>query len=438
MSAIKRFFEKKKLDVKFKKAGGGKKLTDESRQISPRPSNSAGGAKPMVQTDAQRAAAQAALARMEQPRQGTAKPSMRTHIRSEVEAEMKAREKSSSSATPDLGPKEVIKDAAPMISSVKFKCPLVGDVVLPKAEMETYIEDFLMKQLVEEPTMASALMIHTLNKDKEKVRIGIETLCKYLDNIISHPGEEKYLKIRINNKAFQERVNSLKGVQEFLQAGGFEIKRLPGPGEDAPEEKFFIMNPERGMDTEALMNFKDLLFIAEPIRPQLDRDMKVFYPSQYANRIEVPPDFYAVSQEEIKREQQARTEAVEKLGMLRTKAMRERDEQRELRKYRYTLLRIRFPDDIILQGIFRALDKLQSVMEFIRENLENDWMPFMLNTSTGQKLTNEECNLAELGLAPAAVLNFTWDAAVLADVQKQGVRQVRHLNDAALAKIENL
>lgn len=30
--------------------------------------------------------------------------------------------------------------------------------------------------------------------------------------------------------------------------------------------------------------------------------------------------------------------------------MREKDEQREMRKYNYTLLRVRFPDGYILQG----------------------------------------------------------------------------------------
>lgn len=45
-----------------------------------------------------------------------------------------------------------------------------------------------------------------------------------------------------------------------------------------------------------------------------------------------------------------RSELVEKNAMLRTKAMREKEEQRERRKYNYTLLRIRLPDDNLLQG----------------------------------------------------------------------------------------
>lgn len=41
---------------------------------------------------------------------------------------------------------------------------------------------------------------------------------------------------------------------------------------------------------------------------------------------------------------------MERLSSLRTKAMREKEEQRELRKYTYALLRVRLPDGCLLQG----------------------------------------------------------------------------------------
>ena len=44
-----------------------------------------------------------------------------------------------------------------------------------------------------------------------------------------------------------------------------------------------------------------------------------------------------------------RTELAEREGMLRTKAMREREEMKERRKYRFALIRIRFPDGLVLQ-----------------------------------------------------------------------------------------
>lgn len=50
-----------------------------------------------------------------------------------------------------------------------------------------------------------------------------------------------------------------------------------------------------------------------------------------------------------------RSDLVERNAMLRTKAMREKEEQRERRKYNYTLLRIRLPDGNLLQGKHRSL-----------------------------------------------------------------------------------
>ena len=53
---------------------------------------------------------------------------------------------------------------------------------------------------------------------------------RYLDNIVKHPNEDKYLKIRINNKAFQERVHGVKGADLFLEAVGFHQRLLPHQG----------------------------------------------------------------------------------------------------------------------------------------------------------------------------------------------------------------
>ena len=41
---------------------------------------------------------------------------------------------------------------------------------------------------------------------------------------------------------------------------------------------------------------------------------------------------------------------MERNAVLKTKATRDLEEQRRMRRYRYTLLRIRFPDGIMLQG----------------------------------------------------------------------------------------
>lgn len=49
--------------------------------------------------------------------------------------------------------------------------------------------------------------------------------------------------------------------------------------------------------------------------------------------------------------------------MLRTKAMREKEEQRERRKYNYTLLRIRLPDGNLLQGESSIYNSVQGMSQ---------------------------------------------------------------------------
>ena len=49
---------------------------------------------------------------------------------------------------------------------------------------------------------------------------------------------------------------------------------------------------------------KEALIGAEPIRAELDRGLKVLLPSQVQKTIALPPDFFALSPEELKKEQQ--------------------------------------------------------------------------------------------------------------------------------------
>lgn len=450
MSAIKKFFEKRKLNVKFKRAGEGHRLdesdTSTSHQTQHRPSSAVNSSQRPSSSKkdndaARKAAADAALSRMSAVQQSKTDDTLliqRTRMKREMEAEKKRlKDAEERGAAARSEPQEIVQDAAPMVESILFKCPLLGPVVLPKAEMEEAIHQFFLDNLEEEPVMTSALMIHTLNKNKDTVKVCIDTLIKYLDNIISNPSEEKFLKIRQSNKIFQERVACLKGTDEFLIAAGFSVKLLPF---EDHETNFYVFDSELAKDAERLINMKEVLLQAEPIRPELDRDVKIYHPSSAATKFDIPQEFYSITPEELKKEQQRREEASEKLGMLRTKAMRERDEQRELRRYRYALIRVRLPDGVLLQGVFKAMENITNVYEFIRENLENNWIPFQLSTATGHKLEEGESSLVELGLAPAAVVNFSWDATVIKEVaaqQGQAVAKV-HLKKELMDSIQQL
>ena len=71
MAAIKRFFEKKKLELKFKKAGEGHKLTDDTRGGPSGRAVAGPSTSPRRDpTHDSRMAGQAALQRISQPKQG--------------------------------------------------------------------------------------------------------------------------------------------------------------------------------------------------------------------------------------------------------------------------------------------------------------------------------------------------------------------------------
>ncbi|NWI56425.1 UBXN6 protein, partial [Calyptomena viridis] len=394
-------------------------------------------------TDEAQMAAAAALARLELKPKGKAPSASQEYIRNQVRKELMAEAAAGEKGLPEEEKDQGEGAAAPSVSGVYFICPLSGAVVR-KDQKEKQLREAIQAYFSVDPVAASIMEIHTFNKDREKVRVGVETMAKYLDNIYLHPEEEKYRKIKLQNKVFQERISCLEGTHRFFQAVGFEAKSLPVPGQGKEfpgpeEEQYYVLKEEMLSRLEELKDSKEQLLSSEPLRARLDRQLRVFQPSPEAARFELPNDFYNLTAEEIKREQRLRTEAVEKASMLRTRAMREKEEQREMRKYNYTLLRVRFPDGYILQGTFYARESVSELYSFVRGALRDDWLPFELLGPGGLKLTDENLAFNECGLVPSALLSLCWDAAVMADIEAAGEEQPRSpLRPELLAGIQTL
>ncbi|KAG9343230.1 hypothetical protein JZ751_014209 [Albula glossodonta] len=150
---MKKFFDDIKKEFKFKSAGPGKKLTGDSSSKAPVVQNS-GHAKPrQVPTEGAQRAGAAALARIEQ-QQHPRPHSSHSAIRNQA------------------------KDLACLsVSGVYFICPLTG-ATITKNEKEAHIKEAILKRLVEDPLEASIMMIHTFNKDQEKVKAGVDIISK--------------------------------------------------------------------------------------------------------------------------------------------------------------------------------------------------------------------------------------------------------------------
>uniref|UniRef100_A0A8C6FWV9 UBX domain-containing protein 6 n=1 Tax=Moschus moschiferus TaxID=68415 RepID=A0A8C6FWV9_MOSMO len=441
---MKKFFQEIKADIKFKGAGPGQKLTESVGEKAPKEKPSQPTVRQPRQgpTNEAQMAAAAALARLEQKQPRARGPTSQESIRSQVRKELRA--EATVSGNPEaLGsntasePKEE-GSAHLVVPGVYFTCPLTG-AILRKDQRDARIREAILMHFSTDPVAASIMKIHTFNKDRDRVKLGVDTIAKYLDNIHLHPQEEKYRKIKVQNKVFQERIHCLEGTHEFFEAIGFQKVLLPIPDQEGPEE-FYVLSEAALAQPESLERHKEQLLSAEPVRATLARQRRVFRPSPLASQFDLPADFFNLTAEEIKREQRLRSEAVERLSVLRTKAMREREEQREMRKYTYTLLRVRLPDGCLLQGTFYARERVAALYGFVREALQNDWLPFELLASGGQKLSEDE-NLAfnECGLVPSALLTFSWDAAVLEDIRAAGTQpDISILKPELLSAIEKL
>ena len=104
-----------------------------------------------------------------------------------------------------------------------------------------------------------------------------------------------------------------------------------------------------------------------------------------------------------------------------TQAMREKLLAKGIRKYCFTLIRIRFPDNTILQGTFSVKETFESVLEFLKENLSNDTHPFHLRTAS-REILNEyvsDKTLETLNLQPAVILTFFWDRTTDSECPKE-------------------
>ncbi|KAM3938887.1 UBX domain-containing protein 6 [Leptodactylus fuscus] len=403
---MKKLFEGFKSDIKFRGAGPGRRLDTEAREIPDNSVKERPAPRRAPTGEAQRAAASAAIARFD---------SKQTKVKTLCKDTVNSTVKDVDFKQEDVMPNKKSGTVQDSVCNIMFRCPLTGEI-LKKEEVESHMKKSIEMLSSADPISASIMKIHTFNKDREKVKLGVETMARYLKNIIGNTNEEKYQKIKLSNKVFQEKVICLEGAHEFFEAVGFEKKTLALQGQDLQEE-FYVLDSDALNRLTDLQKYHDSLLSGEPLIATLDRQPQIFMPSVKAATFDLPADFYNLTIEEIRLEQKLRTEKLKQDSMLKTKEMREREEKQERKKYKYTFVRIRFPDGYVLQGLFYGKERLSILVDFIRQHLQNDWIPFELIAPCGQKLENEALTLSECGLVPTALLTFRWDEGILADME---------------------
>jgi hypothetical protein len=73
--------------------------------------------------------------------------------------------------------------------------------------------------------IASAIMRLRQNNPPSVYQMALVTLDKILNNIVSHPMEEKYRQVKRQNPAFSKRLGGLVGGHDCMLAVGFHVER---------------------------------------------------------------------------------------------------------------------------------------------------------------------------------------------------------------------
>ncbi|CAK5047496.1 unnamed protein product [Meloidogyne enterolobii] len=443
MDKIKAFIKKKKADKNFKLAGPGYVLKDDNTQSSSSPKHSppkqSQQAKPPPRPDAS-TIAQAAERRMAKSAPQSELTPMQKIIKMQAKKELEEEQRK---LTQEMKGTKVDDTSSKMPkavneqSSVLYTCELFGeDEALPKSEMLDAIGSCLFEQLQDgeaDPLYTTTCIIHTLNKENVKIP-ALDTIQRYLQNIIDNPNEQKFRRIKLSNKVYQEKVAPCTGAFEFLIATGFRK-------EESASEHFLVLD---SLNIGSIEQSLTVLFEGKAIAIKLFRDRKVFIidPNKPLPEIPIPPDFFSRTADEILREQQQRTEALERMTTLRTQKMREMDSIKAAASstiYKYTLIRVRFPNNYLIQAIFNVHERFQSLREFVFKNLALEHGSFTLtfpssSNNNGIDLDKENSTFLELGFVPSAVLNFKWDASTLEGHSNDSIPYLKHeLEQTAIA-----
>ncbi|KAK0426684.1 hypothetical protein QR680_009844 [Steinernema hermaphroditum] len=424
-----------KADRTFKKAGQGHRLTDEEPSRPQAGSSGTPKSKPPVSTDDEQARAmRAAAAERRNAPKVTPETRGQWAIKQQALRELEAEQAQANEMFTGVGQMTVDETSGPTevehcksIEGVSFTCDAVlPEIALPKYELIKLVEERLCDLATtgdfDEALHAAVMLLFSRNRAYgDELESAVATLKKCLTNITERE-DEKYL--RLNLTKLQDRTANVKFIREFLVAVGF--------AEKSHEDSSDVYMAIDGIRDEILgkvhtaLEYLNSHTKADDICLKLHRNPAVYKidTNQKLKLPYVPDEFYSLTAEEVRKFQAERTNEVDKLTTLRTQAMRDRDAVVGARKYKYTLIRIRFPNQFLLQGTFGAYEPIKQIRDFICGHLKSTFGSFnMKDAATGKVLDNDEKSLQELNLCPAALILFEWDKETLVEYARNNLKE---------------
>ncbi|CAL1381725.1 unnamed protein product [Linum trigynum] len=374
----------------------------------------------------------------------------------------------SSSSTPNPNPADGFDPFGSLITSSErskngyslnvFECPICGQGFRSEEEVSAHVESCVSLSVKAAPVTSgdgNAVSDGKTDEIEQDSARGFsdvacvatylsgkpaegskEVVRKLLGNIVKEPKNVKFRRVRMGNPKIREAVTEVAGGLELLEFVGFELKEESGEMwavmADAPgEEKIGLINqvisflePRKEETVQLIKEDEDtkpsVATVEEKQRieqTKIDRQIKVFFavPENVAARIELPESFYSLSASELKREADMRKKKLAESQLLIPKSYREKQAKTARTKYRRTIIRIQFPDAVVLQGVFAPWEPTTALYAFVSSALKDSSLEFELlhpvlvkrrviphSAETGER----SITLADEDLVPSALIKF--------------------------------
>lgn len=237
----------------------------------------------------------------------------------------------------------------------------------------------------------------------------------------------------------QEAVFDVDGGQDLLTYIGFQLN-VANPevqeGEEAAEDRYAILPMDASLE-RARAVYSELqergFRIAPPSTPteapppcsnegqdslaeQANRHFTLFKPPHDDAPVgvpELPDSFYELTPNEAKQFLSQTENRRDLESTLTTQAYKNRLTESKKRIYRSAIVRVRFADGHVLQGVFSPAERLSALVQFVAGALEDPSTEFELYAHPSrQQLVSStnageaQATLSEAGLVPAALINF--------------------------------
>eukprot|EP00250_Pteridium_aquilinum_P021256 c2506_g1_i1 orf=106-1920(+) len=315
-----------------------------------------------------------------------------------------------------------------------YQCPVCGSWWRSESEVNVHVDECLSQ---------SASTPHTDTKSGEeqiKVALGVflsggpssetmDVFVRILRNISTNPDVEKFRKIRLSNPKIHDTVGMALGGVEVLEAVGFdyqteedEIWAVMGPPsvDQIKAIEGVISELEActlGSSKEECSSKEERSSKQQTVQRKVDRQVRVYYATteNLAAKMELPDSFFQLSAVEMRREAAARKKKLEDSQLLISKTSREKMASANKQRYKAAIIRIQFPDGVVLQGMFLPWERTTAIYEFVSASLRDPSTQFSLvapGLSRKQIIpaladgTVKIPTLAEANLVPAVLLKF--------------------------------